>query len=135
MVLQALELAPYTGKEEGVVVPWLSVEHILPQTPASLEDWPYPSRQPSPSLEEVQSRFYFRESLGNLTLVVQPLNSSLSNGPFVTKKAKLAEESQLRMNRYFANFPKDHWMEADIAERSVALAALASRIWPRPSAQ
>src|SRR5207302_262654 len=40
MVLRSLELAHYTGKEEGVVVPRLTVEHVMPQNPTSISDWP-----------------------------------------------------------------------------------------------
>ncbi|MFL5612432.1 MAG: DUF262 domain-containing protein [Gemmatimonadaceae bacterium] len=132
MVLRALELAHYSGKEEGVVVPKLTIEHVMPQNPTSVADWPYPSGNQSPTLEELQLRFALRETLGNLTLVTQPLNSSLSNGAFPAKKAKLAEESQLRMNRYFANFPRDAWLERDIVDRSKALGEKALKLWPRP---
>jgi hypothetical protein len=132
MILQALELSSYTGREEGVTVPRLTVEHVMPQTMSSLEDWPYPNRTASPTLEQVQLRTVLRESLGNLTLVTQPLNSSLSNGTFAAKKAKLADESQLRMNRYFANFSRDLWLEQDILERGTLLGQKAIKIWARP---
>lgn len=132
MVLQVLEKAHNTGREEGIVIPWATVEHAMPQTPASLQDWPYPDDTSSPSLEQQQLRWTVRESLGNLTLVTHQLNSSLSNGPFLIKKAKLAEESQLRMNRYFANFPRDRWNETDIVERGKVLAEKVIQLWPRP---
>ena len=132
MVLQALELAHYTGREEGVRIPWVTIEHVLPQQPSSIADWPYPDGASSPTLEQQQARSYMRETLGNLTMVSNPLNSSLSNGPFVAKKAKLAAESQLRMNRYFAEFARDTWFERDIVQRGKVLAQMAMRLWPRP---
>lgn len=134
MILQALELAQYTGKEEGVKVPWVTVEHVMPQQPSSVADWPFKDGATTPTVEQTQARSVLRETLGNLSLVSQPLNSSLSNGPFSAKKEKLAAESQLRLNRYFAPFGGEHWYEHDIIERGKMLASQTLQVWPRPTA-
>ncbi|MGB7213337.1 MAG: DUF262 domain-containing HNH endonuclease family protein [Gemmatimonadales bacterium] len=132
LVLQSLERAHYTGKEEGLTMPHLTVEHVLPQNPSSSVDWPFAGEVETPTLEQTMIRGQLCDSLGNLTLVVQALNSSLSNGPFPTKRQKLADESQLRMNQYFAKFPRDTWREEDIIVRGQKMAKLACEVWRRP---
>lgn len=72
-------------------------------------------------------------SLGNLTLLTQPLNSAVRNGPFMLKRPEIARQSQLRLNSYFQNFDdSDPWDETTIIERGKSLAALALNIWPKP---
>ena len=71
-------------------------------------------------------------SLGNLTLLTQELNSSVSNGPFVTKRPEIAKQSVRRLNTYFQDATT--WDEAEIAKRGEKLLEHAKRIWPRPQA-
>lgn len=100
-----------------------TIEHIMPQsTPTEAwkteigEDW-----------QEIHEQY--RHTLGNLTLVTQAWNSSLSNDPFAIKKRKLAENG-LRINSvYFAN-QLDGWSEGAIIIRADWLADKILEIWP-----
>lgn len=72
--------------------------------------------------------------LGNLTLATHRLNPSMSNGPWDTKKSALDEHSLLMLNRQLLKGDPPTWDEASIADRGEALAEMATRIWPGPSA-
>ena len=43
--------------------------------------------------------------MGNLTLLTQELNSSISNGPFVDKSTAIAADSDLRLNAHVTRRP------------------------------
>jgi len=81
------------------------------------------------------SRQIALHSLGNLTLLTQPLNSGVSDGPFRQKRPQIAAQSLLKLNSYFQGFSNDDkWDELRIRERSESLAGLACRIWGYPPA-
>ena len=127
MILRAINDAMHTGNTEPIVIEGrLSVEHILPQEWNS--HWPL---QMAVDLETAQEK---REELlhdfGNLTLLTQPLNSSLSNGPASQKLPRIALDSALRLNTAFQG--RTTWTESDIEERSAALFKIAKRVWPGP---
>lgn len=122
----------------------LTVEHVLPQN--WLAHWPLPDGT-TPTNEQVNASFYaspgddspagqvakrnlLKESFGNLTLLTQPLNSTISNGPFTGKKDALKEHSLLVLNGEIARH--DSWDEAKIIERGAQLFDLALKIWPIP---
>ena len=132
MFLEALESALDSNKSEPLRLDgFLSVEHILPQNPKPGE-WPYPPDVEGTSLTWQQLRPVLTHSLGNLTLITQPLNSSVSNGPFKDKRPAIAAMSRLRLNAYWQKFSDaDHWTEMEIGKRSAELAKLAISIWPR----
>ena len=73
------------------------------------------------------------QTIGNLTLLTQPLNSAVSNGPFKQKREAIAGQSQLRLNSYFQK-PRDmvEWNEQDIVNRASHLFEIACKIWPFP---
>lgn len=129
-----------TGLSDG-----LTVEHVLPQ--AWLTHWPLPDGS-TPTGEQFISALYanpgedspagriakrnqLKESFGNLTLLTQPLNSTVSNGPFAGKKDALKEHSLLVLNSEIAR--QDIWDESKILERGALLFNLALTIWPIPS--
>jgi len=68
--------------------------------------------------------------MGNLTLITGSLNSSVSNGPWGSKRQGLSEHSNLMLNAEFKN--QIAWDEASIDERGRRLAALACQVWWRP---
>ena len=79
----------------------------------------------------------------NLTLLTQPLNSSVSNGPFNNqpgasgqavegKRSKLGQ-SALLMNTYFNQKGLDTWDEGAISARAYALHGAAELVWSRPA--
>lgn len=128
MVLRAIENAMRDAKSEQITVHGdLTVEHVMPR--AWQDNWPLP-----PASDVNTARQEREESLhdfGNLTLLTQPLNSSVNNSGANQKLPLIAQQSALRINSYFQG--RTSWTEADIRERSVRLFDVAKRIWPRPA--
>jgi len=131
MLLEAVDRAMRTSKQEAVTINGrLTVEHVLPQQwepPA----WPEPPANAGTDDEStIERRARLLHSIGNLTLLTQELNSSVSNGPFATKRPEIARQSVLRLNTYFQEVVA--WDEAEIIKRGDLLLEHAKRIWPRP---
>jgi len=145
-----LELASRTPCQEALPLPIenkLTIEHIMPRG-FKPEEWPYPDRdivelqKLESSQKDIESkrkelelrRWTLLHSLGNLTLLTQPLNSIVSNGPFSTKRPEISGQSLLKLNSYFQKFSNDSkWDEDIILERGKELAMLALKIWEYPS--
>lgn len=140
-VLRALEYAA-RGSQQGSnhvpAQPDLTVEHVIPQSWEKL-----PTYQIT-DMTEAQRQF--RETavhgFGNLTLLTQPLNSSISNGPFADtqgagseqvlgKRSRLGQ-SALLLNTYFQQTALVAWDDDAIANRSKALLKAALLVWPKP---
>jgi len=149
LVLTALELANRTPKQESIPLPIgnsLTIEHIMPRG-FKPEEWPYPEheivelKKLESNQEELESkrrelelrRWALLHSLGNLTLLTQPLNSEVSNGPFNLKRPEITKQSLLVLNSYFQRFSDDAvWNEKEIVERGFHLAAQAVEVWQYP---
>lgn len=133
MLLDAVDRAMRTSKQEAVTINGkLTVEHVLPQQWAP-PAWPEPPVDASNDDETaIERRGRLLHPLGNLTLLTQELNSSVSNGPFAVKRPEIAKQSVLRLNTYFQDATT--WDEAEIAKRGEKLLEHAKRIWPRPQA-
>lgn len=142
-ILRALEYAGRGSKQGSNHVPTqvdLTVEHVLPQS------W---EGVPSYAIEDMneeqrEARNARIHGFGNLTLLTQPLNSSVSNGPFADyveeddkkvlgKRSRLGE-SALLMNTYFKKDGQLVWDDAAIALRAACLYVAAQLVWPRPAA-
>lgn len=121
----------------------LTVEHILPQD--WIEHWPLPdgsrglaedelqnSTPDDPRAVATQTRNTLLQTFGNLTIVTQPLNSSVSNSAWATKKPELLSASLLPINQQL--YSADSWDEEAIAARADDLFERALRIWPGPQA-
>ena len=68
--------------------------------------------------------------IGNLTLVTQPMNSSLGANPW-SFKAGLLEKDNLEMNRrLLSDMDGDVWNEREIDRRSRQIAEYVSKLWP-----
>lgn len=123
----------------------LTVEHIMPSNwrdswplsdgaLATPEEWMAGS---SGALEEagrvgqVAARNRIKHTIGNLTLLTQPLNSSISNGPFVGKRDSLQQNSLLVLNREVTQ--NEAWNEESILARGKALFDVARTLWPIPT--
>jgi uncharacterized protein with ParB-like and HNH nuclease domain len=132
MLLNALNAAMITTKNEKVVLMGLTVEHLLPQN-GRIEDYPY---APMPKDEEDVSpearRKRLLHTVGNLTLLTGPLNSSISNGPFSAKRTAIVDESDLRLNAWMRTDARTTWGETDILQRGADLFERAAMIWPVP---
>lgn len=121
----------------------LTVEHVMPR--GWSKTWPIDNAVPT-SEQIIQATFSsaedetpvgrmvkrnrMKETIGNLTLLTQPLNSSVSNGPFAEKREALQQHSLLVMNREITT--SDTWNEDVILARSKALFPLAVSIWQLP---
>ncbi len=98
-----------------------TIEHIMPQTLSTAwkqmlgEEWPDTYRD-------------YLHTLGNLTVVTQEWNSSLSNAPFLEKKQKL-EMHALKLNSdYFTNYI-EKWNKNAIQARAEFLVQNILGIW------
>ncbi|MCC7361743.1 MAG: DUF262 domain-containing protein [Anaerolineales bacterium] len=112
------------------------IEHILPQTP---------STDVKSAFDKPELYFDYVQRLGNLALLEQPINSSISNGPYDGKKAGYHGSSLLltksmvesikvgsnttvnRIGRELLQFST--WDSAAIDARQQMLARLARRVW------
>lgn len=134
MVLRALEEAMHTAKTESFTLQGkLTVEHILPQK-GSIDNYPYAEKMPAKEGEMIeQTRLRILHTIGNLTLLTQELNSSVSNGPYPDKRTEIIDHSVLRLNAWMRIDKKVKWSEEDIQDRGVTLFTYAKTIWPLPS--
>jgi hypothetical protein len=133
MLLRAIEERIRTSKNEHITLPGeLTVEHLLPQK-GKLADYPYSQSMPL-ELEETPERCRSRlvNTIGNLTLLTQELNSAISNGPFPAKRAAIAKDSDLRLNAWLRDPDMSTWSEADIEKRANGLMAEALKEWKHP---
>lgn len=128
MALEAVELGLYTSKTDLPQLPGsLSLEHLLPQSWES--SWPLPNRLDDREMADATAARTARlHRLGNLTIVTQPLNSALSNGPWQAKRAALNANSKLLINVSLAG--REAWDEQAIDERTVWIAQRLCSMWP-----
>ena len=133
IVLEGIEAELRTGMAESDSVPRnLTIEHIMPQQ--WRENW---GLQQVPSSLEVESEIEATErrnrlihSIGNLTLVNQPLNSALSNAPWEEKRVTLNDHTTLFLNKDLLDNAPDVWDEDAIKARARRLFQAAARVWP-----
>jgi hypothetical protein len=134
MILRAIEEKMHTPKNETVTLSkQLSVEHLLPQK-GTLTDYPFAGTMPlatGETPERCRSRLI--DTIGNLTLLTQELNSSVSNGAFGAKSTAIAADSDLRLNAWLRAGPITNWSEESILSRGKELFQSASQIWQRRS--
>lgn len=148
LILKLIDDQLRTNKTEQITVPSVSVEHVMPQEWADhyplngqlipkdmSRDWFYSDDLARKAIREkiegeVQTRNAKIHTIGNLTIVTQPLNGAMRNGPFLQKKIEL-RNSVLILNRYFDDF--DRWDEAYMDKRAQALFEVGLKIWPRPT--
>jgi hypothetical protein len=156
-VLQEIEIAKRTKYHETTTLaPSLTVEHVMPQQWAA--HWPmadgtrpnadqiyaalFNSVEDDTPVGHIVRRNRLRESFGNLTLLTQPLNAAVSNGPYGDwvndkgetvkgKRTALQDHSLLVMNREITDC--DTWGEDAIIARGRNLFALARTIWKLPA--
>jgi hypothetical protein len=137
MILQALDDAMRDRRAETIrVTGTLSIEHLLPQQ--WQQHWPLPtSREIDEEVEALTEeeaadwRNELLHTVGNLTLLTEKLNSSISNGPWPAKKASILRHSALHLNRRLHDI--EAWGEQQIEDRSAELFTIATRVWPYPS--
>jgi uncharacterized protein with ParB-like and HNH nuclease domain len=120
----------------------LTVEHILPQSWHS--SWPLPGGErgltdlelwevaaDDPRAAATKRRNRLLQTFGNLTLLTQELNSTVSNSDWPTKRPALMKASLLPINQELHAL--DVWDEDGILGRSKDLFARAVKLWPGTS--
>lgn len=140
-VLKRLSDTYLTGKNEGVSFDGpLTVEHILPQ------QWPdkwllpdgskgmttaelWTAAKDDPRAEASRNRNKLLQTFGNLTILTQALNSSVSNSEWAVKRPELLKYSLLPINQILHDVAQ--WDEAAIVKRSDDLLTRALKVWPR----
>jgi hypothetical protein len=103
------------------------IEHLLPQR--------WRSTWPVEGLEAEIDRDAHVHRIGNLTLLTTSLNTTVSNGPWLGPKGKLAmlgKHDVLLMNRRIAEAGADGWDEARIDQRTDEVIDALLAIWPVP---
>jgi hypothetical protein len=108
----------------------LQVEHILPQS--WQKHWPLAEGV------DAADRDYKLHGIGNLTLVAERLNPTMSNAPWlasgkaVSKQGSLDKHSALQLNKRLLS-DHDVWSDHQIPIRASALFEVAREIWPLPA--
>lgn len=97
----------------------LTIEHLMPQNWEA--NWPI-----GPGVEARDHRADLIQTIGNLTLLTQSLNTSISNGPWSRKREEILRHSALPINRVLP----DEWGEEAIEDRSKQIAAAIAKVWP-----
>jgi len=143
-VLTRLNETYLDSKNERIVIDGpLTVEHILPQRWE--EHWPLTdgtkgmsweqiaaANADNPTAEASKTRHTVLNTFGNLTILTQALNSSVSNSPWGDKKPGLLGASLLPINQHLHSYPQ--WNEETIEKRGRELFQKAIKVWPAPSA-
>jgi len=105
-----------------------AIEHLMPQSWAN--HWPLTEGYTE------QTRNECIQKLGNLTLLSQKLNSSVSNGPWSGengKKKSLVQHDVLILNRSITENTDLNWSEEKIDQRTNSLINDILKIWPVPA--
>jgi hypothetical protein len=130
MVLEAVEdhLRGWKGTTEGLGgqrVPRgkYAIEHVMPRK--WIAHWPLGSDESDTERDQAVHR------IGNLTLLTGRLNSKVSNGPWVGKRAALKEHDVLKLNMNLLH-ASDEWSEEAIQARTEELTQWIIEIWPVP---
>lgn len=143
VILSAIELILRTERSEDVSLPSrLEIEHIMPR--GWREYW---GEGIGDNPELASKRDMIINTVGNLTLVTQKLNSTLSNRPWrdeeaaiiapsgkhagLGKRSLLNQFSILAINKEIIDGHSQEWTDQDIADRSKKLAVTLTEIWPR----
>ena len=106
----------------------LEIEHILPQNWSA--HWSLPGERPA-EVERIE-RDEAKNRIGNLTILTDKLNPSISNAAWDDKRDTIEEHSVLRLNKRLVTDWPDKWNENTIAERGEWLATQAGKVWPEP---
>lgn len=144
IVLEGIEAELRTDWAESQSVPRnLTIEHLMPQGwRQNRADWGLPEGTEDP-IRAAGNRDRLIHSIGNLTLCTGPLNSSMSNGPWLSKpgesgkikplgkREELDKHSVLFLNKELtSNDAPAVWDEAAIAARARRLCQAAIKVWP-----
>lgn len=128
VVLEGIESQLRSPKAEQPHVPKnLTIEHLMP-VGWQEEKWPLP--EGIDRVTSTETRNHIVHSVGNLTLVNQRLNSSMSNDSWESKRVELLEHSVMALNSELT--AKNQWNEDSILARSRRMGKLIIKCWPGP---
>ncbi len=139
MVLEAIDAAAHHTKAESMPIQKnLTIEHILPEKWEKY--WPLENEGKSPEdiLEQESRRNTLKNTIGNLTLITDSLNPSISNGSWQAKRPEILKYSKSNLNRYFQLEAEDElsiWNEDKILKRADSLIGLFISVWCSPLAK
>ena len=120
-IFKKIEQSLRNSKTENVVVlDGLTIEHIMPQK--WQDNWPIKNNE---IIEDKRERII--GTIGNLTILTQPLNASVSNSAWVIKQAEIEKQSLLKLNQEVIK--NTTWTDQLIIERSRKLASIITNIW------
>ena len=136
MILQAIEhyhQSTNPKAEPLMSFDWtkLQIEHIMPQSWE--QNWPLPDGV------EAEDRKINLQGIGNLTLVSQKLNPTLSNSAWSIslaspgKREHLKKHTVMHLNRMLLSQFHDDWNDETIEKRASYLFEDALKIWPKNS--
>ncbi|MDO8147503.1 DUF262 domain-containing protein [Isoptericola sp. b515] len=141
-VLSAVEQHLRTKQHEDVSLPTkLQIEHVMPR--AWRHHW---DEDPKLTPEDAAARDRHVDTIGNLTLISQPLNGTLSNRPWTDaessdlsagghaglgKRSLLAKYSLLVLSKELVDEHGTAWTDDDISARSASIAERICAVWPR----
>jgi uncharacterized protein with ParB-like and HNH nuclease domain len=107
----------------------LEIEHILPQDWS--HNWSLPGEEPA-EVERIE-RDEIKNTIGNLTVLTDKLNPSISNASWDDKREAIKEHTVILLNQTLVDTWHEEWNEETIAERGAWLADQASSIWHEPN--
>jgi hypothetical protein len=137
-ILKSIEQAKRTTKNEDIhIKSVLTVEHIMPV--AWEKNWPLADGSfaklaidrllVDEENPEVEKRALLVNTIGNLTLLTHPLNSSLQNSGWDVKRPEITKQSSLALNRELLDI--EIWDDNEIMQRQGKLLEIAVLVWPR----
>ena len=135
MILEAIEmkLRQDDSMVEQTDVPKnLTIEHVMPRSWG--RHWPLPNDLDTEAREDRRNnRNRLIHTMGNLSLTTRSLGSSLSNGPWESKRKALENHGVLYLNKTLLNESEGkEWNEEFIQARSKRMAKLVAEVWPGP---
>lgn len=124
LVLEGIEQGLRSSMAEEQNVPRnLTIEHLMPQS--------WRDNYPPTSGIDAEARESIIHTIGNLTLVNRPLNSAMSNAPWIGKREEMKKHSTLFLNKDVVDDGNRFvWDEIAIAERARRLCRTAIKVWP-----
>jgi hypothetical protein len=126
MILEAIEdhYRAETGQPQ-IERKGYPIEHLLPRS--WTETWPVATP------EEAEARQARIHRFGNLTLLTKSLNSKVSNGPWVAKRAALLDHNTITLTGRVIKRTEGHaWDEELIDARTSDLIEAILSVWPVP---
>ncbi|MCY3635854.1 MAG: DUF262 domain-containing HNH endonuclease family protein [bacterium] len=132
MVLEAIERQLVEGgRAESITLGHnLWIEHLLPQTWNTVNEWSLPDGLEDPTRAGLE-RDHLLHTIGNLTLTTSRLDIEMANRPW-TEKVDRLRQSVLNLNTDICTEYTYEWSEDTIRHRGSRLAEHIIEVWPSP---